>query len=108
MATTFQHPANTLPPSDGFGALLRRWRELRELSSNRLASRIGCDHSSISRWEHGSRVPDRINAIALADALNLTGAHRVTFLSYAGYLEHPLTEAQAAHLAGWRDGFTRR
>jgi transcriptional regulator with XRE-family HTH domain len=108
MALQQSQRATLLPPAEGFGALLRSWRELRGLSNSHLASRIGCDHSTVSRWEHGSRIPDRRNALALANALHLTGAHRATFLSHCGYIERPLTDAQASYLAGWRDGDTGR
>lgn len=99
---------NRRPPADGFGALLRRWRLVRELSLEDLAHEAGLDRSMISRLETGSRVPSRPTMIALADALQLTGAHRAMFLGSLCVLEHPLTEAQASYLSGWRDGFTRQ
>jgi transcriptional regulator with XRE-family HTH domain len=96
------------PAAPGFGTLLRHWRELRGLSMKRLAVLSGLDYSSVSRFESGTRKPERETVIALADALQLTGAHRVMFVGSANHLEHPLTESQAAYLAGWSDRFTRR
>lgn len=96
------------PAAPGFGASLRYWRVLRGLTRKRLAVMADCNFSYISRLEAGFRNPDRETLIALADALDLTGAHRAKFLGSCMVLEHPLTDAQAAYLAGWRDGFTRR
>jgi transcriptional regulator with XRE-family HTH domain len=95
------------PAAPGFGAMLRHWRLLRGLSMVRLAEMADMDYSSISRLESGSRPnPERETVTALADALELTGAHRVMLFGSAGFVEHPMTEAQASALAGWRDGFT--
>jgi transcriptional regulator with XRE-family HTH domain len=96
------------PAAPGFGTLLRHWRELRGLSMKRLAALSGLDYSSVSRFESGTRKPERETVIALADALQLTGAHRAVFLSVAGFIESPLTDAQASYLCGWSDRFTRR
>lgn len=74
----------------------------------RLGRIAGCDHSSLSRLENGSRGPSREMALTLADALFLRGAARARFLSLAGYIELPLSNAQAAAVTAWwmADGIT--
>ena len=97
------------PAAPGFGERLRTWRKLRGLTRAHLARMIGGDPSSITRLESGSRPnPTRETVVALADALELTGAHRAMLFGSCRLLEHPLTDAQAAYLAGWNDSFTRR
>lgn len=95
------------PAAPGFGALLRQWRVLRCLSHRGLARLANCDQSYISQLESGSRNPGHAMVTALVDALELTGAHRAMLYGSACLLERPLTDAQAASIAGWRDGFTR-
>jgi transcriptional regulator with XRE-family HTH domain len=108
MAIHQQYIRNQRPPAEGFGHLLRHWRELRDLTLGDLARATGLDRSMISRLETGSRVPSRPTMIALADALALSGANRAMFLGSLCVLERPLTDAQASYLAGWTDSFTRR
>ena len=91
-----------------FGAVLRQWRTTRGMTAGQLARDANIDRSTICRLEQGSRLPSRAMLIALADALSLTGAERALFIGSQCYTEHPLTEAQASMLAGWRDGFNRR
>ena len=98
------HTAIESPAAPGFGARLRAWRVLRGLTRKHLARLIDCDPSTISRIESGSRPhPERETVIALADALELTGAHRLIFLSYANVIERPLTDAQAIWLTHYTD-----
>ena len=108
MATAPQPSRNILPASEGFGTLLRRWRYLRGFTQGQLSRMIDCDPAALSRWERGERIPNRESALALVDALQLTGPHRAMFLGSLCMTEHPLTESQASAIAGWRDGFTRR
>jgi transcriptional regulator with XRE-family HTH domain len=96
------------PPNPTFAALLRAWRELRGYSMWALAERADLTHGLISRFEAGKRQPSRATVVALADALGLTGAHRAMLFGSVCMTEHPLTESQAAAIAGWRDTFTRR
>jgi len=56
-----------------FGAVLRMWRDRRELSLRTLADRIKWDHSVIARWEQGKN-PPTVGAIkALENALDTGG-----------------------------------
>jgi transcriptional regulator with XRE-family HTH domain len=40
-----------------FGALLRHWRQARELTQRQLGERLGYDHTHISKLESGQRRP---------------------------------------------------
>lgn len=42
-----------------FGDVLRMWRKNNRISQQKLARRIGVDHSAVSRWESGDREPRR-------------------------------------------------
>ena len=53
----------------GFAALVKRRRESKGWSLEKLAERIGLDHSSISAWENEEAFPREANAEALADVL---------------------------------------
>ena len=53
----------------------KRLRELRleaKLSARQVGAGIGVAHSTIIRWEHGSRVPDALDLIALARFFNVS------------------------------------
>lgn len=53
----------------------KRLRELRleaKLSARQVGAGIGVAHSTIIRWEHGSRVPDALDLIALAKFFNVS------------------------------------
>lgn len=58
-------------PAPGFGAALAGHLEAQRLSQARLAERIGCEHSYISRLISAGRAPSREMVVALADALGL-------------------------------------
>ena len=96
------------PAAPGFGERLRHWRVLRGLTRTQLSAMTELDKSYISRLESGSRTPDRGTVITLADALQLTGAHRTMLFGCLCLLERPITDSQATMLAGWNDSFTRR
>jgi len=85
-----------------FGLELRYWRERQCLSQAWLAGLAGYSPGAVSRLESGTRVPSRQTVLALADALYLTGAARVRFLSLAGMLEYPLDNDTAAALCTWQ------
>lgn len=98
---TYQGPISSGEP--GFGELLRRLRVERGLGTNALGALVSNDQSAISRLETGSRRPSFKTAQALADALGLSGANRVRFLSLAGYIETPLPDALARIIATWQE-----
>lgn len=102
------HARIETPASPGFGERLRTWRQLRGLTRRALSRLIDCDQSYISRLESGSRNPERETVVALADALELTGAHRAMLFGSCRMLEQPLTDTQASYIAGWNDRFTGR
>lgn len=64
-----------------FGVLLARIRQRRGLSQNQLATSSGYDHSHISRLESGARLPTRVCAMRLADALAVIDEEREALLS---------------------------
>jgi non-specific serine/threonine protein kinase len=66
---------------DGFGTLLRRFRERLDLSQGELAERAGLSVDAISTLERGvRRQPQRETARRLADALGLHDPERTEFL----------------------------
>lgn len=68
-----------------FGDVLARLRTSRRMTQWRLAQLAGCDHSTISRYQDGSRHPTRETVAALADALDCTAAERDELLRAAGF-----------------------
>lgn len=72
-------------PDDAFPALLERLREERGLSKAELAKRTGLDPSSITRFEQGSRDPERSTILQLADAMVLPRGDRDRLLATAGF-----------------------
>jgi WD40 repeat protein/DNA-binding XRE family transcriptional regulator len=54
-----------------FGQKLRKERELRHLSQEKLAEKVGCDVRSVRRWEQGKGVPDYENRHRLCQALDI-------------------------------------
>lgn len=73
-----------------FGTLLQHAREAAGLSRAGLAQRVGLDVSHIHRMESGERRPSRESALALAEALGVTGDPANTWLLAAGYAPMPL------------------
>jgi transcriptional regulator with XRE-family HTH domain len=51
------------------GKNIARWRRMRGLSQRELGRRIGCDHSAVSLWESGKRLPSLGHLFALGRAL---------------------------------------
>ncbi len=77
--------------SDGleFRGRLKRHREARRWSQERLASEADMDHSLVSRLESGQRSPTREAIDKLARGLRLEGAEKDRLLIAAGYFpEH--------------------
>jgi len=70
---------------DAFPALLERLREERGLSKADLAKRTGLDPSSITRFEQGTRDPERSTILQLADAMVLPMVDRDRLLATAGF-----------------------
>ena len=81
--------------SKTFGKLLEDIREQHGLSASRLARRVGCDHSYISRLEYGTRTPSFSLVVLLANALGLQGAERIRFFSSAHFSEHPISRIES-------------
>lgn len=85
-----------------FGPLLRSHRERRGLSRPQLAEKLAGEQSrswmAIRQYEYGSvGAPDRETVLAIADALEIEGEERVTFLDAAGlYVEVVVTDSRAA------------
>lgn len=53
----------------GVGANLRRRRRRQGLTQTALATAVGRDRSTISRWESGERMPNLASLVALGRAL---------------------------------------
>ncbi|HEY9175942.1 MAG TPA: helix-turn-helix transcriptional regulator [Verrucomicrobiae bacterium] len=62
------------PILKSFGLSLRRWRESKDLTQERLAEKAGLDQTYISGIERGLRNPGIKNVARLAKALGLTTA----------------------------------
>lgn len=71
--------------SEPFGRLLRRYRERISLSGHRLAVLAGFDHSTISRFEAGTRRPTLDSVCALAETLELSQADKSALMVSAGF-----------------------
>jgi len=61
-------------PTRGFGAELRRWRRLAELSLTELGNRVGYSKSHLSKVENGNARPTEALAKACDDELGASGA----------------------------------
>ena len=76
-----------------FAETLRRLRLARGLSLTRLAARTGCDHSLLSRYESGARMPSRLMLERLSTALALPEDERERLFASAGMTPGPGTRA---------------
>lgn len=72
-------------PGLAFANLLADLRKSRGLSKADLAKRAGVDPSSITRFEQGSRAPERDTVIDLANAMVLPMMDRDRLLAAAGF-----------------------
>ncbi|MGB3306719.1 MAG: helix-turn-helix transcriptional regulator [Thermomicrobiales bacterium] len=68
-----------------FSALLQELRIARGWTKADLAKRSGFDPSSITRFEQGSRAPERDTVMQLADAMALPMTDRDRLLAAAGF-----------------------
>lgn len=68
-----------------FPAMLQRLRENRGLSKADLAKRTGLDPSTVTRFEQGTRQPERETVLQLADAMVLPMRERDLLLAAAGF-----------------------
>jgi transcriptional regulator with XRE-family HTH domain len=83
-----------------FRELLRRHREARRWSQQRLAGKSELDHSMVSRLERGERPPTRESLAKLCAGLDLADAEAEELWLVAGYLPPSLgTDELAAALA---------
>lgn len=68
-----------------FGPLLTELRTARGWAQAKLAERSGLDPSSVSRFEAGTRAPERETVLAFADAMALPVIERDRLLAAAGF-----------------------
>ncbi len=80
---------------DGFGKVLKRFRESRRVSQSKLAERAGFDHSYVSRLESGTRTPTRDAVEQLARALELDRVQQDELLASAGFLPREVSSLLA-------------
>ena len=57
--------------NDLFAETLRRLRSQKGISQSRLGEKLFVNHSTIARWENGSRLPDASMLLRLEDALGV-------------------------------------
>jgi transcriptional regulator with XRE-family HTH domain len=82
-----------------FGELLTRLRTARGWSQGKLAAQAAIDPSSVSRFEAGSRTPERETVIRLAEALVLPIIDRDRLLAAAGFRSAALDDPLISELA---------
>jgi len=92
--------SSVTPESPGFPAMLEHLRESRGLSKAELAKRTGYDPSTITRFEQGSRAPDRSAVLQLAQAMTLPLEERDRLLASAGFRSVLWDDAQLIELVG--------
>lgn len=78
-------PADQPMVARTFPQLLVKLREERNLSKADLAKRANLDPSSITRFEQGTRAPERHSIVQIADAMVLPTADRDRLLASAGF-----------------------
>lgn len=88
------------PALAGFRVLLRRHRDARRWSQERLALEAECDHSLVSRIESGHRSPTRDVIGKLAVGLDLDQAATEKLYLTAGYLPPTIDAADLAGAVG--------
>lgn len=72
--------------NQGFGVVLKRYRESQRVSQSKLAERAGFDHSYVSRLESSARMPTREAVEHLSNALGLARVEQDELLAAAGFL----------------------
>ena len=80
-----REPDRVTVEEPSFAHLLQHFREIRGLSKAELAKRAGVDPSSITRFEQGTRAPERATVLQLAQAMVLPMADRDRLLAAAGF-----------------------
>ena len=68
-----------------FGDVLAGMRERRGLSGRQVSRSLPIAHGSLSRWEHGHRLPDLASLARLARAMNLTDQEIVRLVRAADH-----------------------
>jgi transcriptional regulator with XRE-family HTH domain len=97
-----EHETTSAPP---LGVLLRRYRDARNWSQQKVADECELDGSLISRLENGTREPTRESLAKLAFGLGLNLADRDALFVSAGFLPQGLSAGDAGMalaLAVWR------
>lgn len=86
-AVVGQVPSGSEPAGErrSFAVLLESLREARGLTKADLAKRAGVDPSTITRFEQGTRLPERATVLQLSDAMVLPVTDRDTLLAAAGF-----------------------
>lgn len=80
---------------NGFGVVLKQFREGRRVSQSKLAERAGFDHSYVSRLESGARTPTRDAVEQLSGALDLERVQQDELLAAAGFLPREVSSLLA-------------
>jgi transcriptional regulator with XRE-family HTH domain len=88
--------ADALP----FPVLLERLRNERGFSKADLAKRANYDPSTITRFEQGSRAPDRAAVLQLAQAMTLPLVERDRLLAAAGFRSVLWDDSEIIELVG--------
>lgn len=78
-----------------FSETLRWYREQAGVSQNRLAAASGINHSTIARYESGSRQPTRDTCQSLCRALALSEEDEAHLMASAGYASEAVRELLA-------------
>lgn len=85
-----------------FANLLVQHRSRINMSQGQLALHVNVNHSIISRWESGQRIPTHKNVLNLSTALLLNDVETCTLEILAGYMPnniHHKKKEQAESLA---------
>jgi transcriptional regulator with XRE-family HTH domain len=82
-----------------FGPQLSELRQARGWSQVKLAQQAGLDPSTVSRFEAGSRAPERETVLKIADALVLPVLDRERLLAAAGFRSEAWDDPMLAELA---------
>jgi transcriptional regulator with XRE-family HTH domain len=82
-----------------FGPQLSELRQARGWSQVKLAQQAGLDPSTVSRFEAGSRAPERETVLKIADALVLPVLDRERLLASAGFRSEAWDDPMLAELA---------
>ncbi len=78
-------PAATTTPEPAFARLLAQYRTERGWSKADLAKRADLDPSTITRFEQGTRAPERETVLQIAEAMALPVVERDRLLAAAGF-----------------------